>query len=259
MQIAANRPSVLPLIGIATGYAGPDPNRAFVRLGNLNYCDLNYSRRVERAGGLPIFLPHLHEDVDARIAQTASMLDGLLLTGGEDVDPTHYGQDWFACDTPPARERDHFELPLVRAFFETGKPMLGICRGIQLINVAMGGTLVQDIPHFVGPTHHSQSAETTESTHQVSLDESSRLARIFGAVTVDVNSHHHQAVDRAAAGVKVVGRSEEGIVEAIEHAQHPYLIGVQWHPERLGGDAFAHQELFDDFVRACREQRRERG
>ena len=251
-------PALRPLIGITPGYAGPDPRRDFVKFSDMNFCDLNYSRRVERAGGLPLILAHAHEDQESQIEQLIATLDGLLLTGGDDVHPRHYGQEWFETAVLPASERDDFELPLTRAFLATGKPILGICRGIQLVNVAMGGSLVQDIPHFVGPTHHSQNAFTAIPTHQVRLAEDCRLARVFQGVTVDVNSHHHQAVDRLAEGFRVVGRSEEGIVEVIEHEQHPYLIGVQWHPERLGGDAFMHQELFDDFVRACRESRHER-
>ncbi|MBI5059045.1 gamma-glutamyl-gamma-aminobutyrate hydrolase family protein [candidate division KSB1 bacterium] len=252
------RPAARPWIGITPGYAGPDPTRGFVKFGDLNFCDLNYARRVERAGGLPLILAHAHEDQERQIAQLAAALDGLLLTGGDDVHPRHYDQEWFDAGIPPAGQRDEFELPLTRAFLATGKPILGICRGIQLVNVAMGGTLVQDIPHFVGPTHHSQSAQSGVPTHEVHLAEGCRLARVFRGLTINVNSHHHQAVDRVAEGFRVVGCSEEGIVEVIEHESHPYLIGVQWHPERLGVADPLHQELFDDFVQACREPGYER-
>jgi putative glutamine amidotransferase len=242
-----------PLIGITPGYAGPNDNRDFVRKSDLVFTDLNYVRRVERAGGLPLLLPHVQGR--EALEQMAALCDGLLLTGGDDVHPRHYQQEWFDVGVPVASERDDFEMPLTRAYLSTGKPILAICRGIQLVNVIMGGTLIQDIPHFVGSTHHSQTDPTGVPTHQVQVDENCRLARIFNGSIIDVNSHHHQCLDRVAAGLRVVARSEEGIIEAVEHEHHPYLMAVQWHPERLGTERWLHQELFDDFVRAASEQR----
>lgn len=243
-----------PVIGITPGYAGPDDRREFVRKSDLNFTDLNYVRRIERAGGLPLLLPHVHCEVQAQIEQMAALCDGLLLTGGDDVHPRHYHQEWYNAGVPIAAERDEFELPLTKIYLTTGKPILAICRGIQLINVLLGGTLIQDIPHFVGSTHHSQSDPTGVPTHQVRVEEDCRLAQIFKGEFIDVNSHHHQCVDRVGQGLRVVGRSEEGIIEALEHEQHPYCVAVQWHPERLGVERLMHQELFDDFVRAARGQ-----
>lgn len=244
-----------PLIGITPGYAGPNDNRDFVRKSDMVFTDLNYVRRVERAGGLPLLLPHVHFHRHEQIEQMAAICDGLLLTGGDDVHPKYYNQEWYNAGVPIAAERDEFEMPLTELFLSTGKPILAICRGIQLINVIMGGTLVQDIPHFIGSTHHSQTDPTGVPTHQVQVEENCRLARIFNGDIIDVNSHHHQCLDRVADGLRVVARSEEGIIEAVEHASHPYLMAVQWHPERLGVDRYLHQELFDDFIRAVTEQK----
>lgn len=237
-----------PLIGVSPGYAGPSPLRNFCRTADILYCDHDYLRRVEEAGGLPVLLSHT--DDPSAMRELASQLAGLLLTGGEDVDPAHYGQD-LQSGTQVNGARDKFEIHLIQVFLETRKPILAICRGFQVVNVALGGTLIQDIPAQTGVMHHAQRAPTGVPTHDVRLDEKSRLARVFGETVLEVNSHHHQGIDQSALSLRVVGWSEEGIAEAVEHRDHPYLIAVQWHPERLSGRYEMQEKLFVDFVEAC--------
>jgi putative glutamine amidotransferase len=240
----------LPVIGVVSGHAGPQLTREFCKTGTVLYSDLNYLRRIEQAGGLPLLLPHL--EGEEMLEQLVTMLDGLLLTGGEDVDPRRYGQDWISPETKLTAERDNFEFRLLDAFFKTEKPILAICRGFQLVNVSLGGTLIQDMPTQNGLAHHSQTLPTALPTHKVLLDEVSKVARAIGMpAIIDVNSHHHQALDVVASDLRVTGRSEEGVPESFEHKQHPYLVGVQWHPERLDSQLAIHQRLFDDFVRNC--------
>jgi putative glutamine amidotransferase len=237
------------MIGVSPGYAGPSDLRPFCRTAEILYIDQNYPRRVEEAGGIPVLLSHT-DDPEA-MRQLAQRLDGLLFTGGEDVNPSLYGQDVHDA-TEVAEARDKFEFHLFRLFVETGKPILAICRGFQVINVALGGTLIQDIPTQAGVAHHAQRVPSSNPTHEVRLEESCRLSRVFGETLLRVNSHHHQGVDKPAPPLRVVGRSEEGVAEAMEHRGHPYLVAVQWHPERLASCYALQQKLFVDFVAACR-------
>jgi putative glutamine amidotransferase len=238
-----------PLIGVTPGYAGPSTDRNFCRTAEIIYSDLNYLRRVEESGGLAVLLSHTERDNG--FAQLSLQLDGLLLSGGDDVHPGRYGQELEFDNLSLSKARDDFEVGLIQAFVPTGKPILAICRGIQVLNVALGGTLLQDIPNQVGSMHHSQSVPSTQPTHKVRILEDSRIHRIFGCNLLDVNSHHHQAIDRAAPGLKIVARSEEGVIEAVEHEDHPYMIAVQWHPERLALEIDVQKRLFADFVNAC--------
>ena len=238
-----------PLIGATPGYAGPSEARNFCRTAEIVYSDLNYLRRLEEAGGIPLLLSHT--DDPEMMRELADELDGLMLTGGEDIHPNHYGQE-VHNGTEVNAARDQFELHLLDAFLKTGKPILAICRGFQVVNVALGGTLIQDLATQAGIFHHVQRAPTATPTHEVRLDERCRLAGIYGVTQLEVNSHHHQAVDRPAPDLVVVGWSEEGIPEAFEHREHPYLLGVQWHPERLASRYEMQEKLFVDFVNACK-------
>lgn len=238
-----------PLIGVTPGFAGPSEAREFCRTADILYCDVSYLRCVEAAGGIPMLLPHMAGE---RLTELVERLDGLLLTGGEDVDPRLYGQDVRYHDGMISDARDGFELELTRRFVQSGKPVLAVCRGIQVLNVALGGTLLQDLPSETCQFHHAQSAATTVPTHSVRSLERSRLARAMGVTALDVNSHHHQAVDDVAPELRAVGWSEEGIVEAVEGRGEAYVVGVQWHPERLSAAASIQHRLFESLVQACR-------
>ena len=179
--------------------------------------------------------------------QDALTCDGLLLPGGGDMDPKIYGQARIPACGEPNLLRDAAEPLLLRAFLAADKPVLGICRGIQVMNAVLGGDLYQDIKPFEHLSHNDHWAKV----HTVTVRRGTLLSRILGQDTVLVNSQHHQAVDRVAPGFTLAALSEDGIVEAIEKPDAGFCLGVQWHPEWLSDADPAMQGLFDAFVNAC--------
>lgn len=179
--------------------------------------------------------------------QDALTCDGLLLPGGGDMDPKFYGQERIPACGEPNLLRDAAEPLLLRAFLAADKPVLGICRGIQVMNAVLGGDLYQDIKPFEHLPHNGHWAKV----HTVTVRRGTLLSRILGQDTVLVNSQHHQAVDRVAPGFTLAALSEDGIVEAIEKPDAGFCLGVQWHPEWLSDADPAMQRLFDAFVNAC--------
>lgn len=179
--------------------------------------------------------------------QDALTCDGLLLPGGGDMDPKFYGQERIPACGEPNLLRDAAEPLLLRAFLAADKPVLGICRGIQVMNAVLGGDLYQDIKPFEHLPHNGHWAKV----HTVTVRRGTLLFRILGQDTVLVNSQHHQAVDRVALGFTLAALSEDGIVEAIEKPDARFCLGVQWHPEWLSDADPAMQGLFDAFVNAC--------
>ena len=179
--------------------------------------------------------------------QDALTCDGLLLPGGGDMDPKFYGQERIPACGEPNLLRDAAEPLLLRAFLAADKPVLGICRGIQVMNAVLGGDLYQDIKPFEHLPHNDHWAKV----HTVTVRRGTLLSRILGQDTVLVNSQHHQAVDRVAPGFTLAALSEDGIVEAIEKPDARFCLGVQWHPEWLSDADPAMQSLFNAFVNAC--------
>ena len=179
--------------------------------------------------------------------QDALTCDGLLLPGGGDMDPKFYGQARIPACGEPNLLRDAAEPLLLRAFLAADKPVLGICRGIQVMNAVLGGDLYQDIKPFEHLPHNDHWAKV----HTVTVRRGTLLSRILGQDTVLFNSQHHQAVDRVAPGFTLAALSEDGIVEAIEKPDARFCLGVQWHPEWLSDADPAMQGLFDAFVNAC--------
>lgn len=179
--------------------------------------------------------------------QDALTCDGLLLPGGGDMDPKFYGQARIPACGEPNLLRDAAEPLLLRAFLAADKPVLGICRGIQVMNAVLGGDLYQDIKPFEHLPHNDHWAKV----HTVTVRRGTLLSRILGQDIVLVNSQHHQAVDRVAPGFTLAALSEDGIVEAIEKPDARFCLGVQWHPEWLSDADPAMQSLFDAFVNAC--------
>ena len=181
-----------------------------------------YTNAVHQAGGIPLIT------CDVGAEEMAEICDGLLLTGGADIDPELYGEEILNASVQPMPVRTAFEKPLFEAFLKRGKPILGICRGSQLINVCMGGSLYQDLVEQKGWVHMN-----TEIRHDVYAEAGSVLHRLFGP-QFKTNSTHHQAVKELASGFHVTARSIEGIVEAFEHDTLP-ILATQFHPERLTG------------------------
>lgn len=206
-----------------------------------------YSRAVELAGMIPVVLPPFG---DVRLASAAiRSLDGLLLTGGEDVDPARYGAVRHEAVDAPHELRDATELALVTAARRQRTPLLAICRGLQIVNVALGGSLVQDLPsERPDASPHAPGGPRDARVHDVQVDPGTRLAAAVGATQLRVNSSHHQAIDRLAAGLVVTARAPDGVVEGAETDDDWWMVGVQWHPEELVATAEPwDRALFDAF------------
>ena len=185
---------------------------------------------------------------DPKLEEKLLACDGLLLPGGGDIEPGRYGQTPVEKCGKPDLLRDETEWKILAAFLPTGKPILGICRGTQVLNAFLGGTLHQDI------SNHSAFKDRASGTHNVTLVPGSKLASILGQASVFVNSMHHQATDTPAPGFAVSARSTDGTIEAQELEGHPFCIGVQWHPEHLSKTRADQQAIFDAFVGQCNAQ-----
>jgi putative glutamine amidotransferase len=195
----------------------------------------NYVAAVQGAGGFALMLPpdpRLIEDP----GEALDLIDGLLLAGGADIDPLSYGQRAHAETAGTVPERDDFEIALVRAGIERDLPVLGICRGMQLINVARGGTLLQHLPERLGHHEHRRVIGSFDGAdHEVELGEGTLAMRVVGEARHPTKSHHHQGVDRLGEGLQVSGTSVlDGLPEAIELPERRFVLGVQWHPEADG-------------------------
>jgi gamma-glutamyl-gamma-aminobutyrate hydrolase PuuD len=200
-----------------------------------------YVHAVARAGGVPVVLP-----AAGAAEAVVGRIDGLMLTGGSDLDPALFGAEAHPEALRPDRARDQFEIGLLEAAAASGLPVLAICRGIQVVNVWRGGTLHQHLPDIgADPDHLGEPG--VYGSHRVRVEPSSRLGAILGAPVLDVPTHHHQAVDRIGAGLRASGWSGDGIVEALEDPDARYLVAVQWHPE-MGDDP----SLFESLVAAAR-------
>ncbi|MCS6950214.1 MAG: gamma-glutamyl-gamma-aminobutyrate hydrolase family protein [Armatimonadota bacterium] len=235
-----------PLIGITTGYEQHDESVALL--------PERYLRAVERAGGVPVTLAPLKEE--RLVRHYAEMLDGLIVSGGKDIPPSLYGEEPVAQTDPLPEERPLFEMALVRLFRELDKPVLGICYGCQLLNVAFGGTLIQDIPSQVGSAvkHRRLSANEPHARHVIWIQEGSLLHEILCRREVEVVSSHHQAVGRAADRLRVTAAAPDGVVEAVELEDARFLLGVQWHPE-MDPEAEATGRLMCAFIQAATASR----
>ncbi len=244
--MSTGRSPACPVIGLPAATTRPAGSPA--RVGQSRA----YVDALSRAGAAPLLIPPQADE--GRLRALYDRVDGILLPGGPDVDPVHYGQ-------PPhetARivpERDATELPLARWAVAEARPLLAICRGIQVLNVALGGSLYQDIADLLpqaGKHDWYPGYARDLLAHTVTVTAPSRLAEIVGAGELPVNSRHHQALAEAAPGLVVVARAPDGVIEAVEAPDHPFALGVQWHPELLAEHDPRAQALFDALVRACR-------
>lgn len=226
-----------------------------------------YLDSITTAGGLPVVLPC--GPSEKVVVEYVRRCDGVMITGGDDIQPELYYPDVPAelrktvGRNDPAR--DLLEMLIVKEAFAQRKPLLAICRGHQILNIALGGTLFVDIPSQVKTTiNHSQLKQKDRVVHQVILEKDSLIHRVFGRSTIEVNSSHHQAVDKVARPLRVTGRAPDGVIEAMELRSEdtglmPYLIAVQFHPERLTRGHPEFIELFRSFTEACAVHRSREG
>jgi putative glutamine amidotransferase len=226
-----------PLIGITSVYEPAKGDKAAETTAGFAY-----AAAVAANGGVPVVLPTI--DDEGILQRYVEMLDGLVLIGGDDIPPEAYGEKPHETVVPLTKERYEFERKLIARWLAGGKPLLGVCLGMQFTNVVSGGTMVQDIPSEVGTKVNHRAY------HRVQIEPSSILARILGAREAMVWSNHHQAVDGLGKNLRVSARSEDGVIEALERTDGPFGLFVQWHPEAMT-DLAHRNAIYGALVQAC--------
>lgn len=230
---------IRPVIGITT--YGRDAQNQFV-------LPAEYVDAVRRAGGLPVLLPPGEFGVD----QWLRLTDAIILAGGGDIAPTRYGGGEHASIYMVDAERDAVEVELARAVVASGHPTLGVCRGTQVLNVALGGSLHAHLPDVVGESVLHRLPPRQPCDHVVRVVAGSRTAQVFGREEFSAASWHHQAIDRLGSGLTITAHAADGTIEAVEMPDHPWLLAVQWHPELTAAADPLQQRVFDTLVAAAR-------
>lgn len=237
--------SIKPVIGITSSIVSHNNIPSY----NLH---VKHIESVIKAGGVPIIIP-TGPKVMAEV--WVSICNGIILSSGEDIDPNSFGAHPSPKIQNTNRKRDLTEIELVKCAQKQSKPILGLCRGATMLNVAFGGTVIQDIetsnPNAI---NHNQQAARSEPTHYIQIDKMSRLYQIIGNSNIQVNSLHHQAIDQLAPNLKKVAVAPDGIIEAVEGADKTssMIMGIQWHPEEMASEDTTMQGLFDAFVMTCK-------
>jgi putative glutamine amidotransferase len=233
---------VKPVIGIGSDIHHKEGkrDRAFVYT--------TYTEALRRAGAIPLLIPPQPENAD----ELLSRVDGLILAGGFDCDPSLYGEDAHESVEPMDARRQENDLALAEAARKHNVPTLGICLGLQMMNVSAGGTLIQDIASQHDTEIEHASIPEDRARHDVIIEQGTQLASMVPAAELNVNSSHHQAISKVGEGLRVNAHAPDGIIEGLEDPRHPFYVGVQWHPEDMGGESSA-STLFAAFLRACVE------
>jgi putative glutamine amidotransferase len=242
-----------PKIGVTAALRGKTESISQNPSGRFVRTDLDYVKGVSEAGGVPVILS---PSLSLRAAETLlDGLDGLLLSGGPDLDPGYYGEGPIPELGTTIPEWDALEMALLRLALEQGMPIFGICRGMQILNVALGGTLYQDVPSQLGADvfNHWQTTPKCQVTHEVEVLDDSYLAKITDRPKVEVNSYHHQGIKGLADVLTVAARCADGVIEALEsrYFSDRWIVGVQWHPEGMRDTESGHRNLFEAHVCAA--------
>jgi putative glutamine amidotransferase len=236
-----------PIIGVVMALTPEDHFYKVEPAYRFEYLKQHYYEGVESAGGVPIAIP-LTERLEF-VDRYCDLVDGFLFVGGEDVNPEVYGEPLDPLCRPQMPRRDHFEIRLLQAAFQRRIPILGICRGLQVMNVAFGGTLFQDLKYLPGAGNHAQIGERDFSTrHLVRIESGTLLHSIIGADQIEVNTSHHQAIKKLGAGLRIAAGAPDGVIEAVE--MDGFTLGVQWHPEAWGHDKYSRL-IFGAFCAAA--------
>jgi putative glutamine amidotransferase len=234
-----------PIIGIILDLAEDSEKYSYAKKPwyALRSC---YSDCISKYGGTPVMIPY-HQDIES----VAELVDGLLVPGGdEDINPKFYGQEISSKRVKTNDVRAQFELDLTANIIEKKKSFFGICNGIQLLNVALGGTLIQHIPDSVkSDINHEQPVPKDAPSHPVCIDKNSYLSTLSDSEEILVNSTHHQSIDKLGSELIISARAPDGIIEAIEMRGHPFAIGVQWHSEYM--NTKLDENLFKEFIKSC--------
>ena len=247
------RPSRPPLIGITADsssfeQAGPRTNQQALFLLASRYCNA-----IQNAGGLPIILPH--SPSRTQIRHLLRRVDGLLISGGDfDIHPSYYGEPPLANLGKIKAQRTFTEMESILLGLQRDLPMLGICGGAQAINVALGGSLYQDIATQL--PHALEHQRNHSNGHPIELPEGTLLHRIFNRRTIKVNTTHHQAIRNPGKGLVINATATDGLIEGIESTKHSFVLGVQWHPEVLAQRSPTHRKIFSSFIAICKRLHR---
>ena len=236
---------MLPLIGI-TGNTAYQENAAFPEPLHINYSPRDFSKAITEAGGLPVIIPINEPDL---IKKYAEVIDGLVLAGGQDVSPHLYGEEKREVTHATSPERDKAEMALIEEMMERNKPILGVCRGMQLLNVIFGGTLHQDLSERKDTCEkHVQDIPADQAIHQVKVDPNSYLGTVLPE-ELPVNSLHHQIINELGEGLRATAVSEDGVIEAVESEDPDQnFIAIQWHPESTHATDPHSLVLFEDLI-----------
>jgi len=233
-----------PRIGITCNVA--NKNSDFYA--KLHYRNIDV---ISKAGGLPIILPSTGEECEEYLA----ILDGIYFSGGIDINPMFFGEDPICGVESTNIERDRFEIELYKKAVRMDLPMLGVCRGMQVINVAAGGTIYQDLsaqlPNSI--CHNQDGSPLSDYFHKILIEENSKLYNIHKNKEIYTNTFHHQAVKDVAPGFKITAKTKDGVIEAIESINNRYILAVQWHPEHMYYAHDEHFEIFKSFINECKK------
>jgi len=246
-------PSNIPKIGITLSQRKQVKNRRWPMRKSFDYLKRDYHQAIISSGGFPILLPNVTDKT--LIKENIKFIDGLLLTGGNDMNPKFFGQrKIYRKSIIDPIERDTFDLTITKLALNAGIPILAICRGHQVLNVALGGDIYQDLSLTKFKTlRHTDPGEAGKSFHDVKIDEDSLLFGIVKRTSINVNSSHHQVINRLGTGLRATAIASDGVIEAIELPDQVFTLGVQWHPESIFRRSHS-RALFSAFVKVCKKR-----